>query len=225
MKWRYFTALSFIFIFLFSACAATSLKAADPLVLKATTEDGRKVLLFPNKTWMYEGKISEPADSSASDRSRKVPAGSTKVLKGKRGFYELWYDPSIWAPLDKNRTKAMNPEAEYTLTYMDGDAYVMTLAERIQIPIDQMKEIVVKNASAAYTDVKITFEEKELINDKEFLVLHMEAKYENIPLMCIFTIWSGEQGTLQVYAFTTKNLYNEYEEAFREIQKGIKIVE
>ena len=61
--------------------------------IEATTDDGRKVILSPDGTW----KFKEPAASLERKGENIKPLSTTEVIKSRRGFFELWYNPEKWS--------------------------------------------------------------------------------------------------------------------------------
>lgn len=75
-------------LLLLAALPASAQSAAS----RATTEDGRKVLLYPDGRWKYE-----PAPTIAGrGRVHARPIGATERIDLPRGAMTLFIDPGKW---------------------------------------------------------------------------------------------------------------------------------
>lgn len=177
----------------------------------AITENGEEVRLLPDGTWTYKQQIQE----------FKKALNSTKVLKSKKGFYELWYNPKKWT----TKTETVNSDAEFSLKHVTGDAYAMIIAERIEVPISTLKDIVLEKAKEVAPDSEIIFEKELIVNGSKFLNLHIKGTAQGISFIYDGYYWSGEKGTLQVVTFTGQNLFNEFEHDLIDFLNGVVINE
>ena len=193
------------------AMAGGILYAAD---IKATTEEGKKVILSEDGKWRY------PEDAQAATQGNKggvynKSSSATQEFKGKKGFYSMWLNPSKWTILDKN----LNQAAEFSFTHTSGEAYGMIIFERTRIPIDNLEQIVLQNALNAAPDAKITMSENRTVNGKEVRFVVIEGTVSGIPFMYNYYLYSGKFSA-QVINFTSRELYDEFKEDFQEFMNG-----
>ncbi len=189
--------------------------------IKATTTDGRDVILNPNGTWYYseEQKISSQIDKGLPQFFK--PESATVLLKGKRVKYGLWYDRSKWL-LDQDID---NASAEYELTHVEGDRYVVIIPERLQIPLETLGIAAIANAKKAAPDTRISFEEKRIVNDRKILCLRMDATIQGIPVSYINYYYSGKAGAVQLMTYTGQNLVEEYQPDMMDLLNGFVVYE
>ena len=189
--------------------------------IKATTTDGRDVILNPNGTWYYseEQKISSQIDKGLPQFFK--PESATVLLKGKRVKYGLWYDRSKWL-LDQDID---NASAEYELTHIEGDRYVVIIPERLQIPLETLGIAAIANAKKAAPDTRISFEEKRIVNDRKILCLRMDATIQGIPVSYINYYYSGKAGAVQLMTYTGQNLVEEYQPDMMDLLNGFVVYE
>jgi len=189
--------------------------------IKATTTDGRDVILNPNGTWYYseEQKISSQIDKGLPQFFK--PESATVLLKGKRVKYGLWYDRSKWL-LDQDID---NASAEYELTHIEGDRYVVIIPERLQIPLETLGIAAITNAKKAAPDTRISFEEKRIVNDRKILCLRMDATIQGIPVSYINYYYSGKAGAVQLMTYTGQNLVEEYQPDMMDLLNGFVVYE
>ena len=178
----------------------------------ATTDDGRKVLLFPDGKWKFAAASTAGAAGRANTRS---PAATERV-ELLRGAMAIFVDPAKW--------KKQPPTDDLTKTtfhHSSGEAYGMIVAERLAIPLLKLKEIAISNARAAAPDAKVVFEETRHVNDIHVLVMQMEGTIQGIAFTYYGYYYSGSQGSLQVLTYTGTNLFAEYKGSFEEFLNGL----
>src|SRR6516164_1157305 len=107
----------------------------------ARTEDGKTVKLNENGTWQYVTKDRETHADSITHIYAK-PQLSTSYVKSARNRFGFWYDKNIW----KLAPKTSNEFTEFELGMSKGDGYAMFISERIELDLDQLKKIVIRNA-------------------------------------------------------------------------------
>ncbi len=189
--------------------------------IMATTTDGRDVSLNPDGTWHY---VKEAETSSRSDGGLPQffkPKSATVLLKGKRVKYGLWYDRSKWLP-DQDID---NTSAEFELTHVEGDRYVVIIPERIQIPLETLRIAAIANAKKVAPDTRISFEEKRIVNDRKILCLKMDATIQGIPVSYINYYYSGKAGAVQLMTYTGQNLVEEYQSDIMDLLNGFEVYE
>ena len=189
-----------------------SVWASGPI--SATTEDGKAVILSPDGTWQFAQQAEESGPSSLS-----IPAASTAVLKSKKKFYELWYDPNTWSETSNDG----NPDAEFMLNHKTGDAYAMLIGERIAMPLNSLLDVAVDNVRNAGSDVRVVFKNQVKVNGVDFTNMRLDFTINKIPFTYYGYYWTGKAGALQAIAFTGQQLFPEFEDDFRELLSGIVV--
>jgi hypothetical protein len=198
-------------VVLLACCAYAAAPAAAEI--EATTADGRKVILRDDGTW------SDPSAVSPARNLASKPAGATQMLQSKKGFMELWYDPSKWT----QRTKFSNESAEFALEHTSGDAYAMVIVERISMPLSTLRKVALDNAKATAEDARISLEEERTINGVRITAMQIDGTFSGIPFRYYGYYWTGNAGTLQVVTFTSQNLFGEVAEDFTGLLNGVVI--
>ena len=193
--------------------------SAVPQEIKATTEDGQQVLLNPDGTWVYIQKQNPTLPPKKKLNQYFKPKSATTLLKGKRVTYGLWYDSSKWV-VDQ---VIDNASAEYELTHIQGDRYVVIIPERIKIPLETLKIAAIANAKKVAPDIQVSQEEMRMVNDHKILCLKMDASIQGIPVSYVNYYYSGEAGAVQVMAYTGQNLIAEYRQDLFDLLNGFEI--
>ncbi len=204
-----------IFVLILMLCLAGG-NAFAAGEIEATTSDGRKVILKPDGAW----KFSEPAPvARAGGGEFTKPSNATKVLKSKKAFYEVWYDPAKWTISSQS-----NPESEFELRHSTGDAFAMSIAERISMPIGSLKQVAINNAKNVAPDLRVVSEGERTVNGAKVLVMRMEGTLSGIHFTYYGYYWAGKAGAVQLVTYTGQNLFNEFQKDFEDILNGLVIV-
>lgn len=183
--------------------------------IKATTDDGRNVLLYPNNTWKFAQAAVQQA-AAAGSYSR--PTSATKVVDIQAGSTRLSYDPARWTP------EPSTDRTRLTFQHADGDGYALVIRERLQMSLDALKEIALNNAVQAAPDAKIVFEEPRVVNGVQVLCLIIEGTTSGIAFSYYGYYYSGKSGIVQIVTYTGQNLFEEYKPDFENFLNGFEVV-
>jgi hypothetical protein len=200
---------------------AMKILAAMPLLMlaapasaqpaRATTEDGRQVLLYPDGKWKYAPAPPKGRAGQAYTRATSATEGIDLL----RGGMTLFVDPGKW-----KRTPSEDP-TKISFRHSTGEAYGMVVAERLAIPLSRLKEIAISNAREAAPDVRVTLEEPRRVNEIEVLAMQMEGTIQGIPFTYYGYYFSGPQGSVQLLTYTGTNLFAEYKPEFEDFLNGL----
>lgn len=183
-------------------------------VIKAVTEDGRKVVLFSDGSWVFKpGSKKDKSKNNFDKNSTKVP------LEGGKGAYFVYYDDKKW---HVSKPKG-DSDAEYSFTHKEGDGYGMMIFERISIPLPNLKNIALENARSVAPDAKITSDDRMVVNGYDIMRLQIQGIIEGIPFTYYGYYASGSWGTLQFITYTSTPLFEEYKKDFAELLNGLNI--
>lgn len=178
---------------------------------KATTDSGKKILVFPDGTWKPDTEKPAPAGQTA------LPAGSTAKLAINRGKSALFYNPKKW------KVEKEEEGGRSSLEHTEGDGYSIIITERVEIPLEGLKKIALSNAKEAAPDAQIVFEDKKRVNGKDFLVLKLKGTISELPFFYYGYYYSGKEGTIQALTYTAQNLFDEFKPDFEELLNGLVI--
>jgi hypothetical protein len=186
--------------------------AQEPI--KATTDTGQVVLLFPDGTWKYKSAVAEPG--APNKGHVKSPAATERlVLNG--GKVSLSFDPKKW-----QKAKGEEP-AMQGFTHLRGDGYAKLIYERLQMPLATLKQVALANAKEAAPDLKVVSEEKRVVNGRQVLCMQLKGTIQGIPFVYLAYYYAGKEGSIQVLTFTGENLFSEYRTDFEEFLNGLVI--
>jgi len=185
--------------------------------VRATTEDGRPVVLKKDGTY----KFVSPNRSSLSNHnlSYQKPDKSNAVISLKRDRFQIWYDPSIWQ--EQDTSNADKP----TFVHKDGDIRALIVAERAEISMDTVKEIGISSAKKVAPDARITYEDKRLVNGTKVICVKIVGKTKGLPFVFLSYYYGGKAGVVQQMTYAPANLFAEYESDMLDFLNGLVIKE
>jgi hypothetical protein len=179
---------------------------------RATTTDGKGVILNSDGTWRY---VDAPG---GADTPRKGKA--TAFIAGSRVRYRVWYDPAKW---QASKIKANNA-AEHEMTHTNGDGFALVIAERTQIPLDKFKELVLQRFATTLTDVKLVSSTERIVNGVHVGIMEVTGTtMSGIPVAYYGSYFSGKQGVVQVLTYSGQGLFEEYRADFTEFMGGLSV--
>lgn len=206
--WYMRSILTALLLFIYSFCFCQKY---------ATSDDGKRVKLNANGTWEY---AKEPlTGTKIEEKHFNKPALANTLLKSKKNNFAVWYDPSKW----KVSNKLDNENAEFELSLKGEDGYCMAISERIQVDIENLKNIALKNAQEADPNATIDQEEDRIVNGKKIKMLKILCTVQSIKFVLLGYYASDESGTIQLVCYTAQNLSKNYEKDFWDILNGLTV--
>ena len=212
------------------ALLAGSASAQD---IRATTDDGRTVLLRADGTWTFEiTRLTQREDEIVVDLSAPPPGQGNagpppppmppRTLLGGDGAYQIRYDASRWS----EAPNLIPGESEYGFKLPFGAGFAATIYEVMSIPIPTMREIVLSNARQGIGGNVTVVNEEHVKVPGGGKALRLEFRVispEGLDVTMVNLMHSNEQGTLQVVTWTTTDLMERYRDELRRFQDGLSI--
>ena len=188
---------------------------------KAVTSTGEEVILFDDGTWKYMN-----VDLPTVDEIKTNPRNFTKakessfLLKSKKTKNGFWINPKKW----DFRKGADNPDAEYELQLKEGDLYGMIITEKVEIPLEALKNIALTNAKSVAPDVRVIKEEYRNVNGIKVLCMQLNGTTQGIKFSYFGYYYSDESGTVQFITYTAQSLIEEYKDTAESLLNGIVLL-
>lgn len=197
---------------------------------EAFTAAGDTVILYSDGTWEYanpnKGTANTefpPLDSIATNPLVfNKPQVSQNSAKSESGAYEAWYNAKKWQRTPPGK---INAEADMAFVLNKSEGYGVVIFERLEIPLDKLREIAVMNARNAANNVKVVNQEKRTVNGKTILCLEMAGDLDGLKFTYLSYYYSGKQGSLQFITFTTQNMFTALKPDFEELLNGLIVLE
>lgn len=184
----------------------------------AVTEYGDQVVLYDDGTWKYTDEELNIETEIAENLNPFVkPDKSNFLLKSNQFNVGIWLNSKNW-----KFTKAKdNEDAEYEVVLKGEDLYGTIITEKVEIPLEALREIALSNAKDVAPDTKIDFEEYRTVNGARVLMLEMSGTISGINFAYKGYYYSNENGTIQIILYTAKNLLKqEYSQQAEDFLNG-----
>jgi hypothetical protein len=185
---------------------------------KAVTETGEEVILFEDGTWKYED--TPPIDKmeiALNPKEFKKSPKASFLLKSTRLDMGFWMDSKLWT--FKKATN--NPSAEYELQNKNHDLYGMIISEKIEVPLENLKELALSNARDISPDIKLIKEEYRMVNGLKVLLMQMNGTVQGIKFTYYGYYYSNENGTIQFITYSSQKLIEENITSCEDLLNGI----
>jgi hypothetical protein len=186
------------------------------------TESGKEVELFDDGTWKY--KVDDSIGSVKSDTAIFTKLRESNFLvESTKLKYGIWINKKKWNIIKDQNTE--DTPSEFSFTLKGEDAYGMIIAERIEIPIDNLLEIAIQNAKSAAPDAKIVRQECRKVNGILLHFMQMEGTIKGIRFDYLSYYYSDTNGSVQFITYTSKNLLKKYQGEMEALLNGFIIKE
>ena len=186
--------------------------------INAVTETGDQVILNNNGTWKYiDESVIENLSIPKNTKIFKKEKEASFLVKSKRTNVGVWINPKKWS---FNNGKE-NEDSEFEFQLKGEDLYGMMISEKMEIPLETLKEIALDNAKEAAPDIKIVKQEYRNVNGIKVLMLQMNGTIQGIKFVYYGYYYSNSSGTVQLMTYTGQNLLNDYLEEVESFLNGI----
>jgi hypothetical protein len=210
--------------------------------IAALTQDGRKVLLYPDGTWKLadqaqpqgsavQGSNSVPGNtpgmgnrsgpgsgSQNAETGNNSPPGNSKAfVKAPQGEFGVWIDKQKWTQTESN------DPIRITFMHQGESSYAMIVAERARVSLDALERAALANAKKAAPDMTLLFKEKRTVGGKSVLCMQMTGTIMGNTFMYYGDYYGGPEGTLQVICYATPEQFDQAKADFDELLGGIQI--
>jgi hypothetical protein len=186
---------------------------------RATTEDGKTVILYDDGTWKYDSLPPKVADTGVVLSFTK-PEAAHKLQKSEKIPAGIWYNDHKW----KVKSSTSGEAYEYMFSLKSGDLYAMFIPERIEIPMDELVTIAKGNAEKVSTEFKEIKEGTRIINGVKMRYMEMKAKVHGIDLMYFGYYYSQKDMTIQFLGYTSESLFKENQAEIESMLNGLVIL-
>jgi len=169
-------------------------------------------LLFPDHTW-------QPAPTASHAAATVRPKSATQPVKAPFGEFTVWIDPSKWTQKNNNETGRLS------FVHRNGEAHALLISERLGLPNDALKDIVLTYAKSVSPDAHVTHEEKKIVSGHEVVCLKFEGTIKKIPFTYYGYYYGGSSGTVQLVTYTLTSAFERNEDEFNDFLNGLEITD
>ena len=201
---------------------AVLLASSSIAQIKAVTSTGEEVILISDGTWKYT--------SAVAAETKEIAVNPAPFAKGKDATFQakstvvnagIFLNPKKWS----FKKGAPDGAAEFTFELKGKDAYGMLISERIDIPLESLKNIAFDNAKSAAPDIAIVKQEYRTVNGRKILCMQMDGTVSGIKFTYLGYYYSSKNGAIQLLTYTSQNLLEEYRKDLEDLLNGLEITE
>ncbi len=188
----------------------------------AVTDKGEEVILYDNGTWTYKNPDTKSSWNTRIDTViMNKDASSSFLVKGEKFNYGIWLNPKKWK---FKKSDGSDGPTELKFSLIGEDAYAMIVAERIEVPMNDLKELAFKNALKVSPDVRIVYEDIRKINGLLVNCMEMEGTISGIKFSYFSYYYSSPSGTIQFVSYTSQNLLKKYKPELEKLLNGLVVL-
>ena len=160
-------------------------------------------------------------DVSTENESKPLAApteaGSFSTLHLLQNRMAVRYDSSEW------NMQASSEPGVHQLQHSTSDLYVRVIEERIQLPLEVMPEVALANALEVDPNVTAIRQGSRVVNRARMLFMEYEATVGGVPFVFVAHFFSDPSGTVQIIAWTGRNLLAEYRDPIERFVSGFEV--
>jgi hypothetical protein len=186
----------------------------------AVTNSGSIVILNDDGTWQFETNVEDLTNNLQKNpiKFRKLPNQIFQVISQKNDA-SVWIDPKKWS-----FTKSIDASdfSEFKFKLKGSDLHAMLISEQIEIKIDSLAKLALKNAKDFAPDAKILDREMRFVNNSNVMKMRIGASMESIDFIYTGYYFSSKNGTTQLLVYTSKNLTERHKAEIDEFLNGLE---
>lgn len=185
---------------------------------KAVTETGEEVILYDNGTWKYSNATDSIRKDIKTNGETFIKSSSASfLLKSTRCGVGFWLDPKKW----QFKKSKEGEGKEFEIQLKDQDCYAMIISEKVEIPLETLQELAIKNAKDAAPDIEVVKQEYRTVNNLKVLFMQMNGTLTGIKFSYYGYYFSNPNGTVQYVTYTSQNLLSKYLKEAEELLNGL----
>jgi len=184
---------------------------------RATTEDGRTVILQKDGTWQLANVSKVPP--AATKGTYQKPEKATQGFRPKDDPVVAWFDPQIW----KRQQSIDEPPNKFGFIDRSGDVMGIVIVEGFAMSIDSLQNTIIETARNYASDFKVALEENRVVNGKKVLCMRIEETVQGIPVVAYGYYYAGKSSIVQLTTVSPQNRFSKYEVEMTEFLNGLVI--
>ena len=161
---------------------------------KAITDNGDEVILYENHTWKYTDDFKRQESIIKSNgASFTKNKEATFLLKSNNIPMGFWLDPKVWS-FEKAKS---NLSGEYELQQKNASIQAVIITEKVYLPIETLRTVVVTNARQVAADYEVVKEEFRMVNGLKVLYIQSQGTVSDMKFMFYGYYYTDSATTLQ----------------------------
>lgn len=182
------------------------------------TETGDEVLLYKDGTWKYKNAEAAAELEIVTNNTPYVKDENANFLsKSSKVNVGVWIDTKKWS-FEKADP---NDAAELKFNKKNDDIYGMLITEKMGVPVETLADVAYQNAVEAAPDVEITKKEYRTVNGLKVIMMQMMGTIQEIKFVYFSYYYATDNGAVQMIAYTSQNLFEEYKDEMEKLINGL----
>jgi hypothetical protein len=171
---------------------------------------------FINSIEIREPSVPDDAPASSIDPppSREISGGSVK-----HGAITLNFDPAKW------KANATDEAGSFELSYKPGDAYGKLIVENLELPIDALIDIALRNMKEQDPQYKVISREDRKVSGVPVKMVRVDVAPQGIPVTFLIYYYGGKAGSVQMLAWCARQQFAAKRPILQSLLDGLVIKE
>ena len=189
---------------------------------KAITDEGKEVILFPDKTWRYvnesDAQVVENTVSNPNLFAKNAKASF--LLKSKRLNAGIYVDTKIWKVQSGS---SIGPFVDYILT-CNAEPSVMGLLSSEAAPVqtlNNLKDILLMTVEKRADYFRLITSEYRNVNGLRVLYLEYMANLKGLDFTYIGNYYLTNEGYAAALGYTFTTNFDQYRDVLTDLINGI----
>jgi hypothetical protein len=146
-----------------------------------------------------------------------MPAGATQHLAILNNKASVSFNPAQWQ-------ETRSAEAgRLTFQHRTGNGHAMVIAEQIEIPTNQLREIALANMRKTGRDIRVVDEQHRRVNGTDVLLLQTDLTVDGTAFTYLGYYYGGPSGTVQVIAYIDRTRFASARREFEDFLNGLRV--
>lgn len=185
--------------------------------IKGVTEFGEPILLYDDGTWEYTTDSIETAEIPVNETPYFKSKASTFLYKSEKLNIGLYSDPSKWIQEEKNDGDV----AEFSLRMKNEDLYAMIINEKLDVSLENMREIALMNGRSVAPDLVLEAQEMRTVNGLQVLMLQLTGTIQGMKFRYYNYYYTSSEGATQFLTYCSEDMFPAYKNDMEVLLNGL----
>ncbi|MBK7212313.1 MAG: hypothetical protein IPH88_03230 [Bacteroidales bacterium] len=187
--------------------------------IRGVTEFGESIMLYDDGTWEYISDSIETAEIPVNATPYFKSKASTFLYKSEKLNIGLYSDPAKWVLEEKNDADV----AEFTFRMKNEDLYAMIINEKLDVSLENMREIALMNGRTVAPDLVLEAQEMRTVNGMQVLMLQMTGTIQGMKFKYYNYYYTSPEGATQFLTYCSENMFPTYKNDMEVLLNGLVV--
>jgi len=185
---------------------------------KATTENGKKVILYKNKTWLYQSELDALAKGIKTNSKKYTKSQSASyLLKSKILNVGVWVNPEKW----EFGKHYLSNEFEYRFKLKGTLVSGFLVTDKTFYPLAVWRKKGIENTKKIIPEYKVIKEEYRQVNGIKVLCMIIQGSWKGMKQTFFNYYFTNAQGSVEFNLYTSSDEFEQYKKACEELLNGL----